>query len=146
MLASLGDRPVRPVRARLSGTGNLTIYGTIGTGPTRAWAALATVGGGSAWAPSAPVVLPTGPDALDPFTALFSESSARALVAVTGAAQQAFTDLCDAAGQSYTRLGIIGTGAGGGTGGAQLDIDGVCVLGLDELREAWTGTLPAIFG
>jgi len=74
----------------------------------------------------------------DPFVALFSESAARLLVAVAPADAQAFAELCAARGQSHTPLGTVG--------GDALDIDGIGSLALPELRAAWEGTLPALFG
>jgi phosphoribosylformylglycinamidine synthase subunit PurL len=73
----------------------------------------------------------------DPFVALFSESSARVLVTVPSEA--AFTARCDEAGVPWHRLGTV---APTGT----MEIDGLPALELTELREAWEGTLPALFG
>jgi phosphoribosylformylglycinamidine synthase II len=72
----------------------------------------------------------------DAFTALFSESTARAVVTTADAA--AVRAAAEAAGVPVTELGT--------TGGHALAVDGVLELGLAELRAAWTATLPALFG
>jgi phosphoribosylformylglycinamidine synthase len=74
----------------------------------------------------------------DPFVALFSESVARAVVAVP---RDRVADL-EAAAATYgvpvTRLGA--------TGGAALTVEGLFDVPLDELRAAHTRTLPVLFG
>jgi phosphoribosylformylglycinamidine synthase len=75
----------------------------------------------------------------DPFVALFSESSARALVSVDPSAVDAFEARCAAAGVPCARLGSV-------TGGDALEIAGLAPLPLEELRTVWEGTLPALFG
>jgi len=72
----------------------------------------------------------------DPFTALFSESAARAVV--TTSDPDAVRRAAEQAGVRVTELGT--------TGGAALTIDGLLDLPLAELRAAWTATLPALFG
>jgi phosphoribosylformylglycinamidine synthase len=72
----------------------------------------------------------------DPTAALFSESGAR--VVVTTADPGAVRAAAEAAGVPVTELGT--------TGGDALVVDGVLELPLAELREAWTATLPALFG
>jgi phosphoribosylformylglycinamidine synthase len=77
----------------------------------------------------------------DPTAALFGESVARVLVTTTDPA--AVTAAAQAAGVPVTELGT--------TGGEALLVggvlaDGLLELPLDELRDAWTGTLPALFG
>ncbi|MCW2735634.1 phosphoribosylformylglycinamidine synthase subunit PurL [Nocardioides sp.] len=81
------------------------------------------------------VSLPDGPA---PFVELFSESAARCLVAVTGAHEAAVTALCAAHDVTCTRLGV--------TGGDALELTGLFTATLSELREAYEGTLPALFG
>ena len=83
----------------------------------------------------ATVDLPAG---LDPFVALFSESAARVLVAVP---PQRVVALLTAAAASHVPALPLGT-----TGGSTLAIGDLPPLPLDELRAAWTGTLPARFG
>jgi phosphoribosylformylglycinamidine synthase len=80
------------------------------------------------------------PDDVDPFTLLFSESTARALVSVPRGHEKAFTALCAERGVPYTPLGVVDS-----RGGA-LDVRGQFRIPLDELRAAWSGTLPALFG
>jgi phosphoribosylformylglycinamidine synthase len=75
----------------------------------------------------------------DPFVALFSESSARALVSVDPSAVESFEARCAAEGVPCTRLGSV-------TGGDALEIAGLAPLSLEELRAVWEGTLPALFG
>jgi phosphoribosylformylglycinamidine synthase len=72
----------------------------------------------------------------DPFTALFSESTAR--VVVTTSDPGAVKTTAQWAGVSVTELGT--------TGGEALVVDGLLDLQLAELRAAWTATLPALFG
>ena len=72
----------------------------------------------------------------DEFTALFSESTARAVVTTTDPG--AVTATAQWAGVPVTELGT--------TGGNSLVVDGVLDLSLAELRAAWSATLPALFG
>ncbi len=82
------------------------------------------------------------PDSLDPFVALFSESSARALVAVPAAEEDRFTDLCDTRGVPNLRIGVTeGTGPD-----AVLDVEDQFSVPVSELREAWSATLPTALG
>ena len=81
------------------------------------------------------------PGGLDPFVALFSESAGRAVVGVPGDAEQAFTDLCGGRGVPFERIGVVGDPGDG----AVLEIEGVFGVPLNELRQAWTSTLPALF-
>jgi phosphoribosylformylglycinamidine synthase len=79
------------------------------------------------------------PDGVDPFVALFSESSARAIVCVPRSEEVRFTDMCTARGFPHVRVGVTdGTGED-----AVLDVQDQFSIGLTELREAWSGTLPA---
>jgi phosphoribosylformylglycinamidine synthase len=72
----------------------------------------------------------------DPFTALFSESAARAVVTTTDPGGLKTT--AQWAGVTVTELGT--------TGGDSLAVEGLLDLGLGELRAAWSATLPALFG
>jgi phosphoribosylformylglycinamidine synthase len=72
----------------------------------------------------------------DPFTALFSESTARVVVTTTNPGDVKTT--AQRVGVAVTELGT--------TGGEALAVDGVLDLPLAELRAAWTATLPALFG
>jgi phosphoribosylformylglycinamidine synthase len=85
------------------------------------------------------VVLPTGED---PFVQLFSESAGRVLVAVPRSEELRFTEMCSARGLPCTRIGVTdGQGAA-----ATLEIQDLFTLPLAELREAYEGTLPRLFG
>ncbi|MGZ4719022.1 phosphoribosylformylglycinamidine synthase subunit PurL [Oryzihumus sp.] len=79
-------------------------------------------------------------DGIDAFTALFSESTARAIVAVPRSEEVRFTDMCSARGFAHARIGVVDDQTDG------LDVQGQFQLGLGELREAHTATLPAVFG
>jgi phosphoribosylformylglycinamidine synthase subunit PurL len=74
----------------------------------------------------------------DPFVGLFAESTGRVLVTVTDEDADRLVDLAHQHGVQVTPLGR--------TGGATLSVEGLFEVPLAELREAWTTTLPAIFG
>jgi phosphoribosylformylglycinamidine synthase subunit PurL len=74
----------------------------------------------------------------DPFTALFSESAARAIVAVRPGAEASFEAL-------RLTLGVPGATIGT-VGGDQLVVEGSFTIGLEELAAVHTQTLPALFG
>lgn len=74
----------------------------------------------------------------DPFVELFSESAARAVVAVPPGGERRFTELCAARGVPYRRIGVVG--------GPALEVAGVLGVPLGELRDAYEGTLPRLFG
>jgi phosphoribosylformylglycinamidine synthase len=74
----------------------------------------------------------------DAFTALFSESAARVVVAVAPERLDDFRAAATAAGVPVTALGR--------TGGDALVVDGAFRIGADELRTAHEATLPALFG
>jgi phosphoribosylformylglycinamidine synthase len=74
----------------------------------------------------------------DAFVALFSESVARAVVTVDPTRLDDVLSRCAAAGVPVTSLGI--------TGGIGLDVADIFVVPLAELRAAWEGTLPDLFG
>ncbi|MCP2259344.1 phosphoribosylformylglycinamidine synthase [Streptoalloteichus tenebrarius] len=82
------------------------------------------------------VVLPEG---ADPFVWLFSESAGRALVAVPRTEELRFTDMCTARGLPWTRIGVVDPES------RALEIQDVATFELDELRDTWEGTLPALF-
>ncbi|MER7078220.1 phosphoribosylformylglycinamidine synthase subunit II [Saccharopolyspora kobensis] len=83
------------------------------------------------------VVLPEG---ADPFVWLFSESAGRVLVAVPRSEETRFTDMCTARGLPWSKVGVADAGE------KSLDIQDVANIPLPELREAWEGTLPKLFG
>ncbi|MBB3049904.1 phosphoribosylformylglycinamidine synthase [Prauserella isguenensis] len=78
------------------------------------------------------------PDA-DPFVQLFSESAGRVLVAVPRTEELRFTEMCSARGVPWRKCGVADEQSN------QLEIQDVATFGLDELREAWEGTLPKLF-
>ena len=74
----------------------------------------------------------------DPFTALFSESAARAVVAVRPGSEAAFASLREARevpGQTIGR-----------TGGGDLVVEGWFAIPLAELAAAHAAALPGLFG
>jgi phosphoribosylformylglycinamidine synthase subunit PurL len=73
----------------------------------------------------------------DPFTLLFSESQARAVVAVRPGREAAFAALCGRHGVPATELGV--------TGGDSLEVTGCFALPLADLAAA-RGVLPSLFG
>ncbi|WP_367134275.1 phosphoribosylformylglycinamidine synthase subunit PurL [Saccharothrix sp. HUAS TT1] len=75
----------------------------------------------------------------DKFTALFSESAGRVLVAVPRTEELRFTDMCTARGLPWRKVGVVDPES------AALEVQDLGSLPLDELREAWEGTLPALF-
>jgi phosphoribosylformylglycinamidine synthase len=74
----------------------------------------------------------------DPFTALFSESAGRAIVAVRPGAEAAFGQLRDAHGVAGETIGTVG--------GDSLVVDGCFAIPLTELAAVHGQTLPALFG
>jgi phosphoribosylformylglycinamidine synthase len=74
----------------------------------------------------------------DPFVALFSESTARAVVTCADRSLERFLTLADDAGVPVARLGRVG--------GDVLSVEGLFDLPLTELRTAHEATLPALFG
>jgi phosphoribosylformylglycinamidine synthase len=74
----------------------------------------------------------------DAFTLLFSESAARAVVAVRPGAEDAFAEICAAHGVPAADIGTVG--------GDALEVDGGFTIPLAELAAAHRGPLPAIFG
>ena len=74
----------------------------------------------------------------DPFTALFSESAGRCVVAVRPGAEAAFGELCSAHGVPGQAIGSVG--------GDTLTVDDQFAIPLTELAAVHAGTLPALFG
>jgi phosphoribosylformylglycinamidine synthase subunit PurL len=74
----------------------------------------------------------------DPFVALFSESSARAVVTCADAAVDRLLELATDLDVAVARLGR--------TGGDTVEVGGLFTLPVDELRAAHEGTLPRLFG
>ena len=75
-------------------------------------------------------------DHVDAFTLLFSESTARVLVAVQPESMQAFTQACEGKGVPVIALGA--------SGGEALTVSGRFSLPVEELRAVHTATLPAV--
>jgi phosphoribosylformylglycinamidine synthase II len=75
-------------------------------------------------------------DQVDAFTMLFSESTARVLVAVKPESMQAFTQACES-----NEVPVIALGA---SGGEALTVSGHFSVPVDDLRAVHTATLPAV--
>jgi phosphoribosylformylglycinamidine synthase len=74
----------------------------------------------------------------DPFVALFSESTARAVVTVAEADLDRLVDLATRHGVPAAPIGV--------TGGDALVVEGLLELPVGDLRAAWSATLPAALG
>jgi phosphoribosylformylglycinamidine synthase len=80
----------------------------------------------------------TLPALLDPFVALFSESSARVLLSVSSGCTDRVAQLCTDHGVPVTRLGEVHPAP-------ELHIAEIAPLTLDDLRTEWEATLPTLF-
>jgi phosphoribosylformylglycinamidine synthase len=89
------------------------------------------------------IVLPEGSD---PFVWLFSESTARIVVVVPRTEELRFTEMCTVRRQPWVKIGVVDRGDTGVPAEQLLDIQEVATFALAELREAWEGTLPRLFG
>ena len=89
------------------------------------------------------VILPEG---ADPFVWLFSESTARVVVAVPRTEELRFTEMCTVRRQPWVKIGVVDAGNTGAPEEQLLDIQDVATIPLADLRRAWSGTLPALFG
>jgi phosphoribosylformylglycinamidine synthase len=78
------------------------------------------------------------PEGADPFVWLFSESASRAVVAVPRSEELRFTEMCAARSFPCARIGVVV--------GDALEVQGQFTVPLAELRTAWEGTLPRLFG
>jgi phosphoribosylformylglycinamidine synthase subunit PurL len=74
----------------------------------------------------------------DPFVELFSESAARAIVAVHPDHEPRLATLCESANVPMRHLGTVG--------GDALEIEGLFSIPLSDLRDTHRGALPALFG
>ena len=74
----------------------------------------------------------------DAFVGLFSETPGRVVVTVPDGAAERLVELAERHGVAVTALGV--------TGGDALVVEGRFEVPLDELRAAWTATLPAALG
>jgi phosphoribosylformylglycinamidine synthase len=82
----------------------------------------------------------TLPAPLDPFVALFSESTARAVVALPAGSEERFRTICD--GFPVQRLGEVT----GSDDEAVLEVTGQFQVTVGALRAAYEGTFPRLFG
>jgi len=90
-------------------------------------------------------------DGVTPFTALFAESTARAIVAVPRTEEVRFVDMCTARGFPAVRIGVTDDTepdvvAPGAVGGPVLDVQGLFSVPVTELRNVTSATLPRLFG
>ena len=84
-------------------------------------------------------------DGVDAFTALFSESQSRAIVALPRSEEIRFTDMTSARGFAAIRIGVVDAQSG------EIEVAGPFegesfALPIDELKEAWSAVLPSRFG
>ncbi len=86
------------------------------------------------------------PEDADPFVWLFAESTARVVVAVPRTEELRFTEMCTVRRQPWCKIGVVDRGDTGAPEEQLLDIQDVATFALDELREAFEGTLPRFFG
>ncbi len=86
------------------------------------------------------------PEDADPFVWLFSESTARVVVAVPRTEELRFTEMCTVRRQPWVKIGVVDGGDTGAPDEQVLDIQDVATIPLADLRRAWSGTLPALFG
>ncbi|WP_280182172.1 phosphoribosylformylglycinamidine synthase subunit PurL [Nocardia farcinica] len=80
------------------------------------------------------------PEDTDPFVTLFSESAGRVLVAVPRSEETRFTRMCEARQLPWVRIGVVDQGSDA------LEVQGHFSIPLTELRAAFEGTLPKLFG
>jgi phosphoribosylformylglycinamidine synthase II len=80
------------------------------------------------------------PGDTDPFVFLFAESAGRVLLSVPRGHRAAVMALCGEHGVPVADVGAVDAGSG------TLSVTDLFDVPLDELRAAWTGTLPALFG
>jgi phosphoribosylformylglycinamidine synthase len=90
-------------------------------------------------------------DEIDPLTALFSESGARALVAVPREEDVKFLRLCEGRGVTVARIGVTDRGAivldtEATDAGAALEVQDLFTLSLAELQSASRSTMVDHFG
>ena len=79
-------------------------------------------------------------DGVDAATALFSESTARVLVAVPREEDVKFRGLCDGRRVPALRLGVTDAASG------MLEVQDAYSIAIDELRAVHRATLPAVLG
>jgi phosphoribosylformylglycinamidine synthase II len=90
------------------------------------------------------------PASVDPFVALFSESTARAVVVVPLSEELRFTEMCAAKDLPAQRIGVVDSQLAVAAGFPErtqaLEVSGLFAVPLEELRAASAATLPALFG
>jgi phosphoribosylformylglycinamidine synthase II len=80
------------------------------------------------------------PEGADPFVTLFSESAGRVLVAVPRTEESRFRALCEVRGLPATRIGVVDQGSDA------VEVQDLFTVPLAELRAAYEGVLPGLFG
>ena len=80
------------------------------------------------------------PDGLDPFVFLFSESQARAVVAVPRSEEVRFTDMCTARRFPHQRIGVLDDGDP--DSGPVIDVQSQFSVAMEELRSLRASRLP----
>ncbi|WP_067861890.1 phosphoribosylformylglycinamidine synthase subunit PurL [Nocardia shimofusensis] len=80
------------------------------------------------------------PEGADPFVTLFSESAGRVLVAVPRSEETRFTKMCEARQLPWVRIGVVDQGS------EEIEVQGQFSIPMTELRAAFEGTLPKLFG
>jgi len=81
------------------------------------------------------------PESVDPFVALFSESSGRAVVVVPRTEEVRFQDMCTARHVPVERIGVVDAQ----TSTASLDFQELFSVALADIRAASESTFPALF-
>jgi phosphoribosylformylglycinamidine synthase subunit PurL len=122
------------VRGFVTAGGRTVEHGQFGGFPPAGGLEQALVEGILRYGTGARVALPFD---LDPFEALFSESAARAVVAVRARAELPVRELCEATGVPYTAIGTTDEDA--------LHVGPLFGVRLDEPRAAYEATLPVAF-
>ncbi|HJE89929.1 MAG TPA: phosphoribosylformylglycinamidine synthase subunit PurL [Dietzia timorensis] len=80
------------------------------------------------------------PEDADPFVWLFSESAGRIVVSVPRGEEPRFQQMLSAQRLPHARIGVTDADSG------EFEVQGLFTASLDELSEAWEGTLPRYFG
>jgi phosphoribosylformylglycinamidine synthase len=79
-------------------------------------------------------------DGIDAFTALFSESQGRALVAVPLSEEVRFRGITESRGYPTLRIGVVDAASNA------LEIQDLFTASVEELKEGWASALPQRFG
>jgi phosphoribosylformylglycinamidine synthase len=78
-------------------------------------------------------------DHVDRTCALFSESTGRVIVSVGREDDVKFVGLCEARGIPVLRIGVTDNSG-------ELEIQDLATFPIEDLRNAYKGTIPALFG